>query len=153
MRSSREYERIVDYSLPAADAHPVVEARRLSIRWSAASRRRTPVRYHRTICCRWIMSTATRVFVVCGVPVRLADLSAGTAARLAWAREAGDTSSLARVLLDMADLDLRAGRLDDAAGHLRESLQLATRTGDATAGAKHAGAHAGGSPQQSYDPR
>jgi len=32
--------------------------------------------------------------------------------------------------VDLADLDLRAGRLDDAAAHLRESLQVGARAGD-----------------------
>jgi predicted ATPase/DNA-binding CsgD family transcriptional regulator/tetratricopeptide (TPR) repeat protein len=51
-------------------------------------------------------------------------------ADLAGARDAGDLPSLARGLVDLADLDLRAGRLDDAAAHLRESIQVAARTGD-----------------------
>jgi len=54
-------------------------------------------------------------------------------AALARARDAGDLPWLARALVDMADLDLRAGRLDDAAQHLRESLQIAARTGDPVA--------------------
>ena len=29
----------------------------------------------------------------------------------------------------MADLDLRTGRIHEAAAHLREALQIATRTG------------------------
>jgi len=49
-----------DYSLPAADAHPRVEARRLSIRRRADfSRCRTPVRSARTMCCLWVMNTTT----------------------------------------------------------------------------------------------
>src|SRR5262249_46435944 len=35
----------------------------------------------------------------------------------------------ASMLENMATLDLRAGRFDDAAAHLRESLQIAARTG------------------------
>jgi predicted ATPase/DNA-binding CsgD family transcriptional regulator len=49
---------------------------------------------------------------------------------LAGARDAGDLSAQARVLVDLADLDLRAGRLEDAAGHLRESILAAARTGE-----------------------
>ena len=47
------------------------EPRRLSIRQQpAASRRRTPVRYHRTIWCLGVMSTTTRVFLVSCVALR-----------------------------------------------------------------------------------
>jgi len=52
------------------------------------------------------------------------------AAALARSRAAGDLSTVARVLVDLADLDLRAGRLKDAAEHLRESIQAAARTGE-----------------------
>ena len=45
-------------------------------------------------------------------------------------RAAGDLSTVARVLVDLADLDLRAGRPEDAAEHLRESIQAAGRTGE-----------------------
>jgi DNA-binding CsgD family transcriptional regulator len=51
---------------------------------------------------------------------------------LAWARDAGDLPSLARALVDLADLDLRARRTGDAAQHLRESVQIAARTADPT---------------------
>jgi predicted ATPase/DNA-binding CsgD family transcriptional regulator len=52
------------------------------------------------------------------------------AAGLARAREAGDPWNQARMLVRMATLDLRAARIQDAAAHLRESLQIAARTGD-----------------------
>ena len=52
------------------------------------------------------------------------------AVALARSRAAGDLSTVARVLVDLADLDLRAGRLEAAAGHLRESIQAAARTGE-----------------------
>ena len=51
-----------DYSLPAAGAHPVVEARRLSIRRRADfSRRGTPVRSARIMCCLWVVNTTAHV--------------------------------------------------------------------------------------------
>jgi DNA-binding CsgD family transcriptional regulator len=52
------------------------------------------------------------------------------AAGLARSREAGDPWNQARLLLRMATLDLRAACIQDAAAHLRESLQIAARTGD-----------------------
>jgi hypothetical protein len=42
----------------------------------------------------------------------------------------GDPRSLTRILTQLARLKLRAGRHEDAAGHLREALQISTRTGD-----------------------
>jgi predicted ATPase/DNA-binding CsgD family transcriptional regulator len=51
------------------------------------------------------------------------------AAGLARSREAGDPWNQARLLVRMATLDLRAARIRDAAAHLRESLQIAMRTG------------------------
>jgi len=52
-----------------------------------------------------------------------------SAAGLDQAREAGDLWNQSALLPRIADLDLRAGRLKDAAAHLREGLQLAVRTG------------------------
>ena len=52
------------------------------------------------------------------------------AAGLARSREAGDLWNQAGLLAQMATLDLRAGRIQDAAAHLREALQIAARTGD-----------------------
>ena len=48
---------------------------------------------------------------------------------LAASRDAGDLVTLPTLLARMALLDLRAGRAEDAAAHLREALQLALRTG------------------------
>jgi DNA-binding CsgD family transcriptional regulator len=48
---------------------------------------------------------------------------------LAASRDAGDLVNQQSLLARMTPLDLRAGRADDAAGHLREALQLAMRTG------------------------
>jgi predicted ATPase/DNA-binding CsgD family transcriptional regulator len=50
-------------------------------------------------------------------------------AALAQCREAGDLANLAEMLSSMADLELRAGRVDDAAAYLREELQLDLRAG------------------------
>jgi len=50
-------------------------------------------------------------------------------AELARSRAAGDPWNQARLLVRMAMLDLRAARIRDAAAHLRESLQIAARTG------------------------
>jgi len=52
------------------------------------------------------------------------------AAGLAQARDAGDMRHLVRLLNRMAALHLRAGRAQDAAHYLRESLQIAGHTGD-----------------------
>jgi predicted ATPase/DNA-binding CsgD family transcriptional regulator/transcriptional regulator with XRE-family HTH domain len=51
-------------------------------------------------------------------------------AGLARSREAGDPWNQARLLVQMATLDLRAARTEDAGAHLRESLQVAARTGN-----------------------
>jgi predicted ATPase/DNA-binding CsgD family transcriptional regulator len=71
-------------------------------------------------------STLTTVLTAAG------DLAAAEGiceAGLARSREAGDLENLAELLTGMADLDLRAGRIGDAAAHLRESLQITARTG------------------------
>ena len=52
------------------------------------------------------------------------------AATLARARDAGDLLNQVGLLALMVTLDLEAGRIQDAAAHLREALQLATRTGN-----------------------
>jgi predicted ATPase/DNA-binding CsgD family transcriptional regulator len=49
---------------------------------------------------------------------------------LAQARQAGDLHSQASCLGLMADLDRLAGRIPEAAAHLRESLEIASRMGD-----------------------
>jgi predicted ATPase/DNA-binding CsgD family transcriptional regulator len=51
-------------------------------------------------------------------------------AALARSRDAGDVTNLATLLTIMAEVDVRAGRCQDAAAHLREGLQVAMRTGD-----------------------
>ena len=57
----------------------------------------------------------------------LAAANSVCAAALAEARDVGDLRSRAMLLTKMVILDLDAGRLQDAAVHLRESLQLHTR--------------------------
>jgi len=48
---------------------------------------------------------------------------------LARSREAGDLWNLPTVLVQMASQDAQAGRLEDAAAHLREGLQVTARAG------------------------
>jgi predicted ATPase/class 3 adenylate cyclase/DNA-binding CsgD family transcriptional regulator len=74
-----------------------------------------------------------------GASAILADALAGSgdlaaaetagAAALAQCREADDLGNVAHLLSLMADLDLRAGRLDAAAAHLRDELQIDLRAG------------------------
>jgi predicted ATPase/DNA-binding CsgD family transcriptional regulator/transcriptional regulator with XRE-family HTH domain len=52
------------------------------------------------------------------------------AAGLARSRDTGNAESLPYLLMTMAYLDVQAGRIRDAAAHLREGLQAAARTGD-----------------------
>jgi predicted ATPase/class 3 adenylate cyclase/DNA-binding CsgD family transcriptional regulator len=52
------------------------------------------------------------------------------AAALARSRDAGDVLQLSALVMLMADLDLRAGRISDAAGRLQEGLQAAIRAGN-----------------------
>ena len=52
------------------------------------------------------------------------------AAALAWCRDTGDLLQLPWMLMAMADLDVQAGRFEDAAAHLREGLQIVMRAGD-----------------------
>jgi tetratricopeptide (TPR) repeat protein len=59
----------------------------------------------------------------------LAAAQATGAAGLARSREAGDLVVVLALLIWMADVDLRSDRAQDAAAHLREALQIATRTG------------------------
>jgi len=59
----------------------------------------------------------------------LAEAGRAGAAGLARAREAGDLWNQVVLLPRIVDLDLRAGRVEDAAAHLQEGLRLAVRTG------------------------
>jgi hypothetical protein len=63
--------------------------------------------------------------VITGVLTDAGDLAgaeSACAAALAWCRESGDLLNLPFMLIVMADLDVRAGRFQDAAAHLREGL-------------------------------
>jgi DNA-binding CsgD family transcriptional regulator len=59
----------------------------------------------------------------------LAAAEQACAAGLSWCRETGDLTALAGQLCNRVALDLRAHRAGDAAAHLREQLEIATRTG------------------------
>ncbi len=59
----------------------------------------------------------------------LAAAETAGAAALSQCREADDLENLAGLLSSMADLDLRAGRLDAATAHMREELQIDLRAG------------------------
>jgi predicted ATPase/DNA-binding CsgD family transcriptional regulator/DNA-binding XRE family transcriptional regulator len=76
---------------------------------------------------RWCSNFLTLVLTEAG---ELAAADRACAAGLARSREAGDPWNQARMLTRMTILDLRAARIEDAAPHLRESLQIAARTGD-----------------------
>ena len=60
----------------------------------------------------------------------LAGADSACAAALAQCRDTGDLFNLPWMLMAMADLDVRAGRFQDAATHLRDGLQIVMRTGD-----------------------
>jgi predicted ATPase/DNA-binding CsgD family transcriptional regulator/transcriptional regulator with XRE-family HTH domain len=71
-------------------------------------------------------------YVLTGVLIEAGDLVAAEpvcAAALAQSRDAGDLWNLVGLLPMMVTLDLQAGRIQDAAAHLRESLQLIMSTG------------------------
>jgi len=78
----------------------------------------------------WIARLCSEVLIA--ALTEAGDLAAAEgicAAGLARFPDAGDLWSLASLLTQMADLDLRAGRGEDAAAHLRESLQIIVRAG------------------------
>jgi predicted ATPase/DNA-binding CsgD family transcriptional regulator len=59
----------------------------------------------------------------------LATAESACTAAMAQCRDTGDVNTLLALLMVMADLDVQAGRSQDAAAHLREGLQAAARTG------------------------
>ncbi|MGH3271108.1 MAG: hypothetical protein ACRDN1_18930 [Trebonia sp.] len=70
--------------------------------------------------------------IVAGVLIEAGDLAAAERActtTLASCREVGGQVNLCGVRRDLTILDLRTGRTDAAAAHLRELLQVATQTG------------------------
>jgi len=75
---------------------------------------------------RWCGPYLTGALIVAG---DLAGADEVCAAGLARSRDAGDVVNQWSLLPDMVFLDVHAGRLGDAAAHLREELQLAVRTG------------------------
>jgi DNA-binding CsgD family transcriptional regulator/tetratricopeptide (TPR) repeat protein len=71
-------------------------------------------------------------YVLAGALFEVGELAAARtlcAAALALARDAGDLWNQTGLLSTMVMLDLEAGRLQDAAAHLREALRLDTRLG------------------------
>jgi non-specific serine/threonine protein kinase len=82
-----------------------------------------------------IPGTAGRLcgFLLTATLAEAGDLAAAGqagATTLAWARDVGDAYSLDGLLTVMADLDLRADRAKDAAGRLREAVQLMLSSGE-----------------------
>jgi predicted ATPase/DNA-binding CsgD family transcriptional regulator len=78
----------------------------------------------------WIARSVSNI--VTGALTLVGDLATAElscTAGLARARDAGDLRNLAMLLIRMAFLDLLAGRIEDAAKHLRQSLQVVARTG------------------------
>jgi DNA-binding CsgD family transcriptional regulator/tetratricopeptide (TPR) repeat protein len=68
-----------------------------------------------------------------GALIEAGDLAAAESAcaeALARCRDAGDAFALPQLLMPMVDLDVRAGRFQDAAAHVHELLQIAVRAGD-----------------------
>ena len=71
-------------------------------------------------------------YVLTGALIMAGDLTAADdicAAGLARSRDAGDVINQSLLLPQMVIVDLHAGRIEDAAAHLREGLQVAVRTG------------------------
>ena len=78
----------------------------------------------------WIARTCSELLAI--ALAEAGDLAAAERAcadALARSREAGDLQSLPTLLDTMARLDLQAGRVQDAAAHLHEALQIIVRTG------------------------
>jgi DNA-binding CsgD family transcriptional regulator len=75
---------------------------------------------------RWCGLALAAVLIAAGDLAAAEPLCAATLAR---SRDAGDLFNQAALLEVMATLDLEVGRFQDAAAHLREALQLDTRTG------------------------
>ena len=76
---------------------------------------------------RWVSHVLTSVLIEAGDPAAAGARLPGDLAR---ARAAGDLFIQGGLLDLIVTLELDAGRLPDAAAHLQESLQLATRTGN-----------------------
>jgi DNA-binding CsgD family transcriptional regulator len=79
----------------------------------------------------WVMRGGSPVMI--GALIDAGDLAAAEgvcAAALAKSRDTGDMLNLDYLLMLMADLDVQAGRFQDAAAHLRDGLQIAMRAGE-----------------------
>jgi predicted ATPase/DNA-binding CsgD family transcriptional regulator len=71
--------------------------------------------------------------VMIGALIDAGDLAAAEsvcAAALAKSRDTGDMLNLPYLLMLMADLDVQAGRFQDAAAHLHDGLQISMRVGE-----------------------
>jgi predicted ATPase/DNA-binding CsgD family transcriptional regulator len=71
-------------------------------------------------------------YVLTGALIMAGDMGAAgdiCAVALARSRDAGDVLNQSLLLPQMVIVDLHAGRIEDAAAHLREALQIAVRTG------------------------
>jgi predicted ATPase/DNA-binding CsgD family transcriptional regulator len=82
----------------------------------------------------WIARSADNILTA--ALIQAGDLAAAErncAAGLTRSRDAGDLGTLVRLLVRMATLDRRAGRIKDAAAHLREALQIGAQAGFQTA--------------------
>jgi non-specific serine/threonine protein kinase len=76
---------------------------------------------------RWCSAHLTGALILAG---DMAGADEVCAAALDRARDAGDVVNQLSLLPNRVFLDVHAGRLDDAAAHLREQLRLAGRTGE-----------------------
>ena len=82
----------------------------------------------------WISRTVGNILTAALIEVGdLAAAERSCVAGLARSRDAGDLGTLVRLLIRMAALDRRAGRVKDAAGHLREALEIGAQAGFQTA--------------------
>ena len=75
---------------------------------------------------RWCSYVLTEALIATGDMAAAEDVCA---AGLARSRDVGDISNLWGLLPYMVIMDLHAGRVEDAAAHLREGLQIAVQTG------------------------
>ncbi len=82
----------------------------------------------------WIARNVGNILTAALIDVGdLAAADRSCAAGLARSRDVGDLGTLVRLLIRMAALDWRAGRIKDAAEHLREALQIGAQAGFQTA--------------------
>jgi DNA-binding CsgD family transcriptional regulator len=78
----------------------------------------------------WIVRGCSHLMIMALIDAGdLAAAESACAAALARCRESGELLSLPQLLMLMTDLDVQAGRISDAAAHLREGLQVAVRAG------------------------